>query len=280
MPPLRLVERHRFLDSYGFVLVLIVTTYVTAVTLTQPWGATIVLVVQIAAVTVTLHVSHARRLVRVVAIVALVLSGNRGGRQPRRPRPTTASCRVLFACSTLLYVVAPFSIVRHVAQRQRIDVETFLGALAAYLLLGMAFAFSYRFLGEVQDTPFFGDAGDGTIADVLFFSFITLTTTGYGNLVPAQNPGQSLAVLEALLGQLFLVTAVAKIVSAWQPRRREAADGHRRMTLRIGFHGAGFITHAHRWLLQHAGVAHELAAVHDPDAARAAASPSRPAPPP
>ena len=76
--------------------------------------------------------------------------------------------------------------------------------------------------GEVQEAPFFGDAGDGTIADVLFFSFITLTTTGYGNLVPAQNPGQSLAVLEALLGQLFLVTAVAKIVSAWQPRRREA----------------------------------------------------------
>jgi Ion channel len=47
---------------------------------------------------------------------------------------------------------------------------------------------------------------------------ITLTTTGYGNLVPADNPGQSLAVLEALLGQLFLVTAVGKVVSAWRPR--------------------------------------------------------------
>ena len=223
MPPLRLVERHRFLDSYGFVLVLIVITYVTAVTLTEPWGATIVLVVQIAAVTVTLHVSHARRVVRVVAIVALVLSGIAA--VANLVDPTDDSLLpVLFACSTLLYVIAPFSIVRHVARRRRIDVETFLGALAAYLLLGMAFAFCYRFLGEVQDTPFFGDAGDGTIADVLFFSFITLTTTGYGNLVPAGNPGQSLAVLEALLGQLFLVTAVAKIVSAWQPpSRREAA---------------------------------------------------------
>ena len=52
----------------------------------------------------------------------------------------------------------------------------------------------------------------------LFFSFVTLTTTGYGDLVPAGNPGQSLAVLEALLGQLFLVTAVGKVVSVWRPR--------------------------------------------------------------
>ena len=54
---------------------------------------------------------------------------------------------------------------------------------------------------------------------------MTLTTTGYGNLVPAGNPGQSMAVLEALVGQLFLVTAVGKIVTAWRPRGwRETSD--------------------------------------------------------
>ena len=93
-----------------------------------------------------------------------------------------------------------------------------LGALSAYLLIGMAFGFAYRFLGGVQASAFFGAQGDGDLADDLFFSFITLTTTGYGNLVPAENPGQSMAVLEALLGQLFLVTAVAKLVTAWKPR--------------------------------------------------------------
>jgi hypothetical protein len=65
---------------------------------------------------------------------------------------------------------------------------------------------------------FFGDQGDGTIAQTLFFSFTTLTTTGYGNLVPANEPGQSLAVTEMILGQLFLITAVGKVVSAWRPR--------------------------------------------------------------
>ena len=79
-------------------------------------------------------------------------------------------------------------------------------------------AFAYRFVGAAQAGPFFGSKGDGSVSSDLFFSFVTLTTTGYGNLVPAKNPGQTMAVLEALLGQLFLVTAVAKVVNAWRPR--------------------------------------------------------------
>ena len=59
---------------------------------------------------------------------------------------------------------------------------------------------------------------------MLFFSFVTLTTTGYGDLVPTANPGQTLAVLEAVLGQLFLVTAVAKIITAWKPKGWSASN--------------------------------------------------------
>ena len=77
----------------------------------------------------------------------------------------------------------------------------------------------------IQASPFFGSQGDGSISDDLFFSFVTLTTTGYGNLVPSQNPGQSLAVMEAVVGQLFLVTAVAKIVTAWHPAQMEQRSG-------------------------------------------------------
>jgi hypothetical protein len=93
-------------------------------------------------------------------------------------------------------------------------------------MIGMFFAFTFRFVGEIQTTPFFGQTGAETMANYLFFSFITLTTTGYGNLVPAANPGQSLAVLEAIVGQLFLVTAVAKIVneSGMLSRRRRTVE--------------------------------------------------------
>src|SRR6185503_13745888 len=80
----------------------------------------------------------------------------------------------VFIVASLLYVVAPVSIVRHVAYRRKVDQETMLGALAAYLLIGMAFAFAYRFVGAVQTAPFFGAEGEGTLSEGLFFSFVTL----------------------------------------------------------------------------------------------------------
>ena len=54
----------------------------------------------------------------------------------------------------------------------------------------------------------------------MFFSYTTLTTTGYGNLVPAGTVGQSFAVLEMLVGQIFMVTLVAGLVGLWRPRGR------------------------------------------------------------
>jgi Ion channel len=86
-------------------------------------------------------------------------------------------------------------------------------------MVGMSFAFAYRALGALQAGPFFGTQGEDNFSQDLLFSFTTLTTTGYGNLIPAVNPGQTLAVLEMLTGQLFLVTAVAKVVSSWRPGR-------------------------------------------------------------
>ena len=105
--------------------------------------------------------------------------------------------------------------------------QTILGAIAAYLLIGMFFAFAYQLVGTVQSGPFFGSDGDGTMAQDLFFSFTTMLTIGFGNLVPARNPGQTMAVAEGLTGQLFLVVAVAKVVSAWQPAARRAAGDTR-----------------------------------------------------
>ena len=219
----RLLRSFRSVDSYGLVVVMIVLTYVLAVSLPMTWGATIVLFVQIATVRLTLQTSRARRPWRLVANVLFVLAVASAVANLFTLTDGELMAAVFFGGS-ILYFVAPFAIVRNIAFRREVDRETMLGALSAYLLFGMAFAFTYRFLGEVQGGPFFGAQGEGRVPDDLFFSFVTLTTTGYGNLVPADNPGQSLAVLEALLGQLFLVTAVAKIVNAWKPRARSGPE--------------------------------------------------------
>jgi hypothetical protein len=220
----RLLRSFRTTDSYGLVLVMIVATYVLAVTLSERWGATILVFVQIATVWLVLRTSQAHRGLLLVADILFVVAAASGVLNLFTDHDS-ALRPLVFGTATLLYVVAPFAVIRHVGYRREVDQETMLGALAAYLLIGMAFAFAYRFLGGVQTTPLFGANGEGTLSQVLFFSFVTLTTTGYGNLVPAANPGQSMAVLEALLGQLFLVTAVAKIVTAWRPRAwRDATE--------------------------------------------------------
>jgi Ion channel len=205
-------------DSYGLVLLLVMATYVVSVSATEARAASIVLVVQLVTVWLTLRTSRARPVVRRIADVVLCLAAvvaigsffvhQRG-----------AALGAIFAVCCVLYLIAPFSIVRHLILRQAVDVESLLGAVAAYLLLGMFFAFAYQAAGELGSVPFFGAAGHGSLSEDLFFSFVTMTTVGYGNLVPAANPGQTMAVVEAVVGQLFLVVAVGKVISSFQPRR-------------------------------------------------------------
>ena len=213
----RLIEAFSSPDSYGLVVLLILITYALSATLTASWTASLVLAVQIATVWVTLRASRARRSARVIANIAL-LAAALAALANLFFRVQIHGSIVAPWVSCLLYLIAPVSIIRHLVLRRTIDSETVLGAIAAYLMAGMFFAFLYHALGLSQSQPpFFGTQGQGTLSQDLFFSFTTLTTTGYGNLVPAGNPGQTFAVLEMLIGQLFLVTAVAKVVSAWRP---------------------------------------------------------------
>jgi len=207
-------------DSYGLVLLLVVVTYVVSVSVTETRAASIVLTVQLATVWLTLRTSHARRGVRIVAdtVLGLAAVAAVGSFFVHQPGNELGG---IFAICSLLYLIAPFSIVRDLILRAQIDIETLLGAITAYLLIGMFFAFAYKAAGEFGSVPFFGAAGHGTLTQDLFFSFVTMTTVGYGNLVPAANPGQTFAVLEAVTGQLFLVVAVGKIISGLQPRRGE-----------------------------------------------------------
>ncbi len=204
-------------DSYGMTLVIIAATYIMSVSL-PPSYAGLVVAIQMLAVWLIFRVSRAKRRARSIGrlflviigalLVGQVLSSVLGGKDYAQGLPLL---------SATLYFLAPIVVLRDVAARPTVDEESLYGALASYLLIGMFFAFAYRFVSQVQTSPFYGPNGDGTQAQHLFFSFVTLTTTGYGNLVPASNPGQTLAVTEALMGQIFLLTAFAKIVSAWRP---------------------------------------------------------------
>jgi hypothetical protein len=88
-----------------------------------------------------------------------------------------------------------------------------LGVLSLYLLLGMFFAFTYAAIDRLGGDPFFAGGQAATASHCLYFSFATLTTVGFGDLVARADLGHTLAVFEALLGQIYLVTVVSLIVS-------------------------------------------------------------------
>ena len=91
------------------------------------------------------------------------------------------------------------------------------GARCALLVraLGLLFAFAYLALDPLLDGPFFAQPGPHQESEYLYFSFVTLTTLGFGDLSPAVGLPQALTALEALLGQVFLVTLVARLVTLW-----------------------------------------------------------------
>ena len=205
-------------NSYGLVLLLILVTYVLSASTAATWAVSLVLFVQIATIWATLQASQANPGLRKVTGAILVVSAAMAILHLFIDRGVTGT-GVMAVVNGLLYLTAPVIIVRHLVLRPTVDTQTILGAITAYVMIGMAFAFAYHALGVLGAGPFFGAQGDGSFSQDLYFSFTTLTTTGYGNLVPAANPGQSLAVSEMLIGQLFLVTAVAKVVTSWRPGR-------------------------------------------------------------
>ncbi|TQL82489.1 ion channel [Microbacterium saperdae] len=119
---------------------------------------------------------------------------------------------VLSAASMVALLIAPAVIIGHQATRRGLNLEALLAAITAYVLVGLFFAFVLNLLSQLSATPTF-DATDGdSLANQVFFSFTTLTTTGYGNLVPVSTGAQTIAVSEAITGQFFLITAVARIM--------------------------------------------------------------------
>jgi hypothetical protein len=117
----------------------------------------------------------------------------------------------------LLVSLAPIAIaigiVRQARAARMITLRTMFGVLCIYLLIGSAFAYAYGIISAVDDGGFFAEITGGDQSDFLYFSFATQTTTGFGDLTAAHALGRALAVSEALIGQIYLVTLVALIVS-------------------------------------------------------------------
>jgi hypothetical protein len=119
-------------------------------------------------------------------------------------------------CIAALLALGPpavaIGVVRDLRSSGRVELSAISGVLVLYLLIGMAFAFLYGGLDRVGREPFFTSGVEATISLCLYFSFTTLTTVGYGDLTAGTDLGRTLAIFEALIGQIYLVTVVSLLV--------------------------------------------------------------------
>ena len=213
-------------DYYGVVLVLVVATYVLASLLPdRDWSAVAISLTATTTAIFALTASGSnpvwvrRALSAALLAVGLniiaAISGDRGWQ----------SAASLMMASLLAVSMA--KVLATVVMAPRIGVRTILGAVSVYTSLGLLFAFLYGTIDRLQGGIFFSGVPKPDGSDFIFFSYTTLTTVGYGDLVPNGQPGQMVSGLEMLIGQIFLVTLVAGLVSGWRPgeARRRAREG-------------------------------------------------------
>ena len=129
------------------------------------------------------------------------------------------------AMNAALVALAPpavvIAVVRDLRSSGEVRLSAVMGVLSLYMLIGLAFAFTYGAIDRFGNDPFFADGDLATASNCIYFSFTTLTTVGYGDFVAITSLGHTLAVFEMLIGQIYLVTVVSLIVgNLGRPARR------------------------------------------------------------
>lgn len=184
------------------------------------------------------------RLLVDLALVVLVLTGVAAVAQSRAMRGALGGLALATLVTRLAFVRDPsteetllgaltalaffgvlaFVVARRVFRDGEVDLHRILGAVALYLVLGLTWSFAYEALVLVDPGAFAFATPPATAvelkSDLMYFSFVTLTTVGYGDVTPLHPFARSLAMVEALAGQLFLAVTLARLVALEIGRRR------------------------------------------------------------
>jgi hypothetical protein len=202
------------LDSYASLLVLLLANFFLLELVDDPrWGAIGSTLLAAAALVVAISDPstghritrrHAIQILACVALAPIVLFVDSA---------ELLGLTYLLPATLLVTATLPVTINR-VLHHRRVTVETVLGALCAYVLLGLLFAFVFLAIEDLGWT-FFVQPGEHPESEYLYFSFSALTTLGLSASTPSVGLPQALTALEALAGSIFLVTLVARLVTLW-----------------------------------------------------------------
>jgi hypothetical protein len=216
------VSRVRASHSYGLVLALIVVEFVfMSVAPNSPWADSTLVLLQGGTLVTALFTSGVARADSAISLGLVALAA------------VSALALLIFGGNTLTGVVGILSgalpvatiaiVALGVVDQGEANVRAVTGAICVYVLIGILFVYLYGVLAVLGSGDFFAQGTDGTRSLRLYFSFVTLGTLGYGDYTAAGELGRTLAVVEAILGQLYLVTVIAVLVSRIRGRKDQSA---------------------------------------------------------
>ena len=152
-----------------------------------------------------------------VGLLAIIAA--RSGRAVLGYEPLLATSQALGA---VLCLVSAVIMLRFILREGSVTSERIFAALNVYLLVGIVCGLLFCIFAEqwphsfsIQGSPFVGDK-QNALAHMIYFSFVTLATLGYGDILPLSGPARALAVTESIIGQMYLVVVVARLVSLYK----------------------------------------------------------------
>jgi hypothetical protein len=176
-----------------------------------------VLIGAVALVFTVFRSTHRRRVRRITLVYSVVASAATIAALTAKGADAIQYHHMVVVVLTLnlavLVTAFPLVLIRSF-QHRRVTVNTVCATLSAYLLIGLIFTGIYRLSGQLAPPFFtqFAGGGEPTPGEYAYFSFITLTTVGFGDFTAASDPGRAFVMVEAVLGQVFLVTMLARVV--------------------------------------------------------------------
>jgi voltage-gated potassium channel Kch len=198
-------------ERYGLVLVLILGGYLLAGIDNNKWVAILNAVLWMAILLTALWSpgvpERIRRVGGIATLVLLISTVSLGWLS------SDAAAGVRLLLFAIAQMAALLAILNQISRHQRVALQTVMGAIACYALIALAMAALFHGLEYLSGSTFL----NGVVAtgDYVYFSFVTLTTVGYGDITAASDVAKRLVVVEAFVGQVFLITLVARIVTLW-----------------------------------------------------------------
>jgi hypothetical protein len=210
-------------DRFGLLLLLLVTSYLISAFTTGVLVNVIQIVLFVGVAALALRGEGLRKRTAELAIIVAVGGSAAAIILALTNAEAGAGVANIWTALILLFSVA--LIVRRVLVQPEVTVQSIFGAISAYMIIGLMFAAVYGAMYRFGGDTFFAQKAAGNSKTFQYFSFTTLTTLGYGDYTAAASEGQAIAVLEAMAGQVFLATLVARLVAAFRGPQRGPGPG-------------------------------------------------------